>query len=124
MLPEPDGPLIFNQARDTEDECTFRYRPMKPSVSPALHKLEILDTPSSPAINRIYRIAEQLFDIPTVDVIWLMSIGIISHQPLRESLHDNVLAADMPDDLKSLVLSGASGMFRGYNRGLLACWRR
>jgi hypothetical protein len=32
----------------------------------ALHKLGILDTPPSPAIDRICRTAERLFDVPMV----------------------------------------------------------
>lgn len=34
----------------------------------ALHSLAILDTPSTPAIDRICRIAQQLFDVPMVHV--------------------------------------------------------
>lgn len=34
----------------------------------ALHSLAILDTPSSPAIDRICRIAQQVFDVPMVHV--------------------------------------------------------
>jgi|UPI0004B8B9DC hypothetical protein len=45
--------------------------PLPPNESErlaALHKLGILDTPSSPAIDRICRIAERLFDVPMVHV--------------------------------------------------------
>jgi hypothetical protein len=34
----------------------------------ALHSLAVLDTPSSPAIDRICKIAQQLFDVPMVHV--------------------------------------------------------
>jgi hypothetical protein len=47
------------------------FYPLPPNESErlaALHKLEILDTPSSPAIDRICRIAQQLFDVPMVHV--------------------------------------------------------
>ncbi|WP_162820517.1 GAF domain-containing protein [Microvirga calopogonii] len=46
----------------------FSLSPNESERLAALHKLEILDTPSSPAIDRICRIAQRLFDVPMVHV--------------------------------------------------------
>jgi hypothetical protein len=46
----------------------FPLSPNEAERLTALQKLEILDTPSSPAIDRICRIAQRLFDVPMVHV--------------------------------------------------------
>ncbi|WP_201863072.1 GAF domain-containing protein [Microvirga soli] len=45
-----------------------RQSPNEAERLAALHSLAVLDTPSSPAIDRICKIAQQLFDVPMVHV--------------------------------------------------------
>jgi GAF domain-containing protein len=46
----------------------FPQSPNESERLAALHSLAALDTPSSPAIDRICKIAQQLFDVPMVHV--------------------------------------------------------
>jgi hypothetical protein len=59
----------------------------------ALHKLEILDTPSSPAIDRICRIAQQLFDVPMVHVTLADA-----HRYYFKASHGGSAATEVPRD--------------------------
>jgi len=59
----------------------------------ALHKLEILDTPPSPAIDRICRIAQQLFDVPMVHVTLADA-----HRYYFKAEHGGSAATEVPRD--------------------------
>ena len=49
-----------------------------------LHSLAILDAPSTPAIDRICRIAQQLFDVPMVHMTFAVPIATSLRQSQRE----------------------------------------
>ncbi|WP_052003072.1 hypothetical protein [Microvirga sp. BSC39] len=58
-----DPTAILNQC-----DIPFPQPPNEAERLAALYSLAILDTPSSPAIDRICRIAKQLFDVPMIHV--------------------------------------------------------
>lgn len=65
----PDRMVSFPPAkRGTRGRMHLPLSPNEAERLSALQKLEILDTPSSPAIERICRIAQRLFDVPMVHV--------------------------------------------------------
>ena len=68
MLPDQMVSLFLAQVEGHRERMHFPLSPNEAERLAALHKLEILDTPSSPAIDRICRIAQQLFDVPMVHV--------------------------------------------------------
>ncbi|MBD2750638.1 GAF domain-containing protein [Microvirga sp. BT688] len=59
----------------------------------ALHSLAILDTPSSPAIDRICKIAKQLFDVPMVHVTLADA-----HRYFFKAKPEGMTASELPRD--------------------------